>query len=77
MSFVSPIEILEPNLSESRSAPLEGVNGSALTEAESRTKRLKRGAKLRLNETTYSATVRTLGVPTSKADSDRQSFWTS
>jgi ankyrin repeat protein len=71
MSFVRPIEILEPNLTENRSAPFEEVTGSALPETESRTKSLKRGAKLRLNETTYYSTVRTLEVPTPKADNDQ------
>ena len=71
MSFVRPIEILEPNLTENRSAPFEEVTGSALPETESRTKSLKRGAKLRLNETTYYSTVRNLEVPTPKADSDQ------
>ncbi|NBU62642.1 MAG: ankyrin repeat domain-containing protein [Chlamydiae bacterium] len=71
MSYVRPIEILEPNLSGSRSAPLEEATGSPLPDTESRTKSLKRGAKLRLNETTYSTTVRTLEVLTPKADSDQ------
>jgi len=42
-----------------------------LPDTESRTKSLKRGAKLRLNETTFSTTVRTLEVLTPKADSDQ------
>jgi ankyrin repeat protein len=71
MSFVRPVEILEPNLTENRSSLFEEVTGSALPETESRTKSLKRGAKLRLNETTYYSTVRNLEVPTPKADSDQ------
>ncbi|NBU62756.1 MAG: ankyrin repeat domain-containing protein [Chlamydiae bacterium] len=72
MHYVRPIEVLEPNLSERRTDSIEETNGSILPEAESRTKSLKRGAKLRLNEGIYSLSARPIEITASNEKSEQE-----
>ena len=72
MHYVRPIYVLEPNLSERITDSIEETNGSILPETESRTKSLKRGAKLRLNEGIYSLSARPIEITASNEKSEQE-----